>query len=149
MNEYLAIYFFIKLDDIKGCLQQDGGLVFLSLTIMVVILLTLLARADSNRNSFDVACEEVWKRRCARWSVYTFFLTIVFSYVINTFLAFVPSTNQMAAIYLGGQAAQSETVEILSRLPKKYATILESKADAWVDEQVEKGREKIQEAITE
>lgn len=130
--DYWIIYLFVKLDDIRSALEPNGGLVFSS--IMLVLLIFGLKIITSEHDD-EEACRDALRSRSFKLSVYAFVFSLVFTFIINIAIAFTPSTGQMAAIYLGGKATQSETAEILSRLPEKYAKIIESKADQWLAEQ--------------
>jgi hypothetical protein len=129
--DYWVIYLFVKLDDIKNYLTPEGGLVMLGIGHLVIFI---IARALTNGIE-DPGEAFIEAFDSAKWPKRLCIAAFVYQFVFGALLAAVPSTGQMAAIYLGGKASQSETADTLSRLPSKYASILEAKADEWLSQQ--------------
>jgi len=66
---------------------------------------------------------------------------IVIGYSCIVLSSLIPTPGEMAAIYLGVQAKNSETLNILSKLPKKYAILIEKEADAYISKELKRLKE--------
>lgn len=134
MNPYYTMYWFVKLDDIRGFLTFGwdfiGGISFL--LIVLGIFGCAIALEKQFPDNFKVPLIKILKKGALAWFLFIAFVIFPCN-IVSTFL---PSTKQMAYIYVGGSAFNSETTQIMKRLPKKFALLLEQKANEWADEQL-------------
>jgi hypothetical protein len=131
MNTYIALYLFVKLDDIRVYLSNDYGLTLLFIVLSLLIVLGYLAAIDaSNEEVLEFTGKHIKK------FIVGFLLVFSTQFTFNVIATVLPSTGQMAAIYLGGRTVESNTASILAELPEKYATLLSNKADEWVASQL-------------
>ena len=145
------IYLFIKLNDIREFIDFLGfsgfWLCFVALVISGVLkminwppdLYNKIAnlRREGNKDEAEqLECAyiaQVWGAAGRKM-----FIVCLIILAILGFKSALPTLNQAAAIYLGVQAKNSETVKTLGRLPNKYAKILEMSADKYVCQQARK-----------
>lgn len=131
MDTFWALYFFVKLDDIKDLLSGYGFTV-----ILCAVVICLLPASPYIYDFWDEK-KDLFIKYAKRWGVCVLLIFVLESFLTVAATA-LPSTGQMAAIYLGSKAVESETADVLARLPAKYATLLESKADEWLSAQLPK-----------
>ena len=157
MSDTFWIYLFIKLNDIKTMIRGCGLtlLTFITLAIYTFILYPVGhkeelidekvneknkakgPKSDSNNayTAEDFSMIDVYDRAIGRTIMksLTIFLIAMFIEVgMNGVAYLMPSTGQAAAIYLGVKAKQSDTIDTLSKLPPKFAKILEMQATKYV-----------------
>lgn len=133
MNTYALLYLFVKLDDIRGYLNNNYGLAvtFLIVGIMSLSIIAFIINEEGKSEKIPLFLKYYGKRFAV-----VFVLLVGIQIGFNLACTLLPSTGQMAAIYLGGKAAESNTADILAKLPGKYAMLLDSKADEWLSEQL-------------
>lgn len=141
MSNYTALYLFVKLDDIRDILINCYGWTLLVLLGSVVFAGVVAIAASEEKET--IKKDELWLTFSKRVKGGIIALLIVFTSQagFNLMGTALPSTGQMAAIYLGGKVSNSDTANTLSRLPAKYATLLENKADEWLTAQLPKPKE--------
>ena len=146
MNTTLALYLFVKSDDFKSILTNDYSLVPLTFVVTAIVCVASLLM-----NCTDGACNIInekaseWVDSYIKQSAKYLLLSAFLCFFLNVMAIILPSTGQMAAIYIGATALESDTMDVLSRLPKKYATLLDTKADEWLSEQVKNLEEELAE----
>ncbi len=137
MNSYTALYWFVKLDDIRSMFDNYYGTTWVIFGILGFSVGMLAITASETKEKEEK--EKAWEtfKNGAKKSIIVVFTAILIQMTMNAVATFLPSTGQMATIYLGGKAADSSTTEILSKLPEKYAKLLENKADEWLSQQLD------------
>ena len=136
MSNYTALYLFVKLDDIRVWFGNDYG--FSAIFFLVGVAFAafyFLWSIDSGISCGDFI--NSLKRWAKKWAIIVT-LAIGVQFTFNAIATILPSTGQMAAIYIGTNAMESDTAEILAKLPAKYATLLDTKADEWLTAQLPK-----------
>ena len=145
--DYFILYLFFKLTDLISAFKAAsiallvfGTLVlvvkffFLDVSIDLVDKKEELKKKHPSIPKYDLHDIALWANINEKLPSLTKKLKRLF-YIGVACLAFcqvLPTTGQLAAIYLGVQAKHSEAFNILSHLPKKYAAMLEKEADAFI-----------------
>ncbi len=148
MSDAFWIYLFVKLDDIKHMLTGPG-MTLLSLILLAIYALIIYPISTGKKHEDEIKAEQIekygkthkvdtediWARGVSKVILKCLIIWICVMMLevgLNGLAVLLPSTGQAAAIYLGVQAKNSETVQTLSKLPSKYAKILEYQADRYV-----------------
>ncbi len=133
MSTTTSLYLLLKLDDLRHLIDTIGAIA-LVLLIPIVIVGFFATILDEDLS------KPPWSNFFKKYLITCLLLltTTITSLVIGTIL---PSTKQMAAIYIGSMVVESESASILSKLPAKYATILSSHADAYIEGIIGEGDE--------
>jgi glucan phosphoethanolaminetransferase (alkaline phosphatase superfamily) len=131
-NTAMLMYLFVKLDDFIELLDMDEF--WLVLTVGGMLMGAGLAIAD-NEASEDT------KNKVFKWIKSAAFYYLIIggtAYIwANTVKTILPSTKQIAVIYLGTAVAESDALGEMAKLPKKYANILNKKADEYLNEYID------------
>lgn len=136
MSTEWLLYWFVKVDEIRGFLHFTGETSILFIFALAAGIVIPILIYNDNKLGCGTHNEEIWeiakKRIKTFMSWWTGILIIV---ILSTFISMmIPSTKQIAAIYLGSQAVKSEALQEASKLPKKYAEILNKQADQYLEE---------------
>lgn len=147
-NDAILLYLFVKLGTIAKIVGEISGIIIL--LSMVIYLITSLVKINTlpvlvARKVDDLTRENKKAEKAAvlRKHVVDSWLSglkplcaaVLIGWCFHFMSLMLPSSGQVAAIYLGVQAKHSETAKILGRLPAKYARMIELSANKYVCEQ--------------
>lgn len=150
--ETFYLYLFVKLNDINTFL---AGVDLTLIPFLVIGLMVLMGGFVYSMPWEDDEQEKIneFLLPCLKWGKKTGWKILLVLWLIektcNFTALFLPTTGQAAAIYLGATAIKSDTAQVLSNLPVKYATLLENKADEWLEGQIQKGTSAMDEKIND
>lgn len=123
MDTLTGLYLLLQLDSIKEFLNDTAVLLtlFTILGVFGYIFWYAIAKSDN-------------KSTPPRKLAVTLVVSGIFSFMLNTVNALLPTTERAAMMIVGAKIIDSNTTSILSNIPEKYAKILEQKADAYMKE---------------
>jgi len=143
-SDVIWLYLFVKLNEIRN-LFDGYGISAISILIIFVIICAYypLKNAqiikekleENSSNEYEIDGSDIWQEGFKEAFPKYFKIWIVifcFEMCLNMLGTFIPSTQQAAVIYFGVQAKNSETVNILSKLPSKYARIVEMQVNKYM-----------------
>ncbi len=146
MSTVTLLYLWVKLDDIIGVMVNYYGW---STIIAVIILFWVAGRssmtADSEGNRYPFSgffnkekSEEreellIATRKKGRLLI----IVIMIQFFLNITATLLPSSKQLAVIYLVSSGVNSETFQALRSLDSDFAEYLKSQTKEWLHGQVE------------
>ena len=131
--DYLTLYLLLKASTIYDLLTCKLPLFSLAAIIIYYVVWGVCMGSAHGYQAYSkraTAYEATIIRRAVKKA--TKKLAILFVVYIVFSIA-IPTTPQLAAVYFGVQAKNSETMETLSKLPPKLAKFLEEKLDAYLE----------------
>ena len=153
--DYLILYLFFKLSAIADIIGTLGiGIIFFGIVLSLIKFFVHDCNAykpkaieelkeklgfdnySAQNSAYEYAVVNNFKKL-----IYMLVRWIVIGYSCIVLSSLIPTPGEMAAIYLGVQAKNSETLNILAKLPKKYAILLEKEADAYISKELERLKE--------
>ena len=147
-SDAVLLYLFVKLDTIAKIVGEISGIIIL--LSMVIYLITSLVKINAlpiliAKKIDDLTREKKKTEKAAvirkhivdSWlsGLKPLCVAVLISWCFHIMALMLPSSGQVAAIYLGVQAKHSEMAKILGKLPVKYARMLELSANKYVCKQ--------------
>ena len=120
------LYLLLQLDSIKHFLNGLESFFTLLASGALIFIFLILAHAEKISTFYTY-----------KWYIITpLLLSIMFGFID----AVLPSTNRAAAMVIGATVIDSNATKIISNLPEKYAKILDTKADIFLKETLDKAK---------
>lgn len=149
------VYWILMLDSINNLLSGLGGFFgFFALGCGVAFLISWFCRYDNSQDIIKYGPR--YKKNPTYWeeeyigarsrkfrlkcmfrnikSLFVWFLLLAIFFL--TASALLPSTNQMAAIYLIPKLANSQGAAELAKIPETAAKLLNDKMEQWINQQM-------------
>lgn len=150
--DYLLIYFLIKLNDFKIALDNQYGFTVLMCLFIFIFLFIATGKSKNedgtykNYEPFSGLFEDHNKKKVKRSFI---LLILAFSIQLscNMAVTLLPSTGQIAVIYLGAKGLQSDTLKEVTNIDPKFASYLKRESDKWLSDQVVVAKELVEETI--
>ena len=146
MSTTVLLYIWVKLDDIINVMANDyGWSVIIALIVICSIAATSASTADSDGDYYPFSGffnkekpEEKEKVIiAARRKVRVLICVVMFQLFLNVTATLLPSSKQLAVMYLVSSGVNSETFQALRSLDSDFAEYLKSQTKEWLHGQVE------------
>jgi len=150
---YLLLYLLVKLNDFKEVLANTYGF---TVTIALICLVYLFIstgkrkKEDGTRKNYDPfsAVFEPYNNYKLKLCRKVILISFIVQLLCNITVALLPSTGQIAVIYLGGKGLQSDTLKEVTSMDPKFASFIKRESDKWLSEQINDAKKVIIKEVT-